>query len=109
MLLVPGEKLYTTWMTSTNGVDHAITDEAFTAQRPEPETVCGKVVYLAPMETPPGPRCAQCTAFLAARESLRDLPQTPWRTATAQTAVPVGASAAHSVSGGRAGRPVHVP
>lgn len=69
------ERLFTTWMTSTDGVDHAVTDEEFHDRRPEPEAVCGAVIMLASMEAPPGPRCARCTAFLAARDTLRDLPQ----------------------------------
>jgi hypothetical protein len=68
-----GEKIFTTWLTSSDGADHAVTDEEFTAHSPEPATVCGDVVLLAPMEAPPGPKCARCLAFLAARESLRDL------------------------------------
>jgi hypothetical protein len=67
--------LFTTWLTSTDRVDHAVTDEQFHDNRPEPEAVCGAVIMLAPMEAPPGPRCARCTAFLTARESLRDLEQ----------------------------------
>jgi predicted anti-sigma-YlaC factor YlaD len=70
-----GDKLFTTWLTSTDRVDHAVTDEEFTAHTPEPEAVCGAVILLAPMEAPPGPRCARCTAFLCARDSLRDLQQ----------------------------------
>lgn len=69
------ERLFTTWLTSADRIDHAVTDEQFTANTPEPEAVCGATILLAPMESPPGPRCARCTAFLAARESLRDLPQ----------------------------------
>lgn len=69
------ERLFTTWLTSTDRVDHAVTDEEFTAHTPEPEAVCGVVILLAPMETPPGPHCARCTAFLLARESLPDLDQ----------------------------------
>jgi len=69
------ERLFTTWLTSTDRVDHAVTDEEFHDRRPEPEAVCGAVITLAPMEAPPGPHCAQCTAYLAARASLRDLPQ----------------------------------
>lgn len=72
---VSGEKIFTTWLTSTDRVDHAVTDEEFYVNRPEPEAVCGAVITLAPMETPPGPRCARCTAYLTARESLRDLEQ----------------------------------
>ena len=75
--LVPGvrvpERLFTAWMTASDGLDHAVTDEQFHDHRPEPEAVCGAVIMLASMETPPGPRCARCRAFLAARESLRDL------------------------------------
>jgi hypothetical protein len=70
-----GDRVFTTWLTSTDRVDHAVTDEEFTAHTPEPEAVCGAVILLAPMETPPGPYCARCMAFLAARESLRDLDQ----------------------------------
>lgn len=70
-----GDKIFTTWLTSTDRVDHAVTDEEFTARTPEPKAVCGAVILLAPMETPPGPRCARCAAFLAARESMRDLEQ----------------------------------
>ncbi|MFC0436617.1 hypothetical protein [Kutzneria buriramensis] len=69
------QKLFTAWMTSTDRVDHAVSDEEFAANRPEPEAMCGAVIMLASMETPPGPRCARCTAFLAARESLRGLEQ----------------------------------
>ncbi|REH50055.1 hypothetical protein BCF44_104323 [Kutzneria buriramensis] len=67
--------LFTTWLTSSDRVDHAVTDEQFHDNRPEPETVCGVTILLAPMETPPGPRCARCTAFLAARASLSGLEQ----------------------------------
>jgi hypothetical protein len=69
------ERLFTTWLTSADRIDHAVTDEQFTANTPEPEAVCGATILLAPMESPPGPRCARCTAFLAARASLRDLDQ----------------------------------
>lgn len=68
-------RIFTTWLTSTDRVDHAVTDEEFHDNRPEPEAVCGAVITLAPLETPPGPRCARCTAFLMARESFRDLSQ----------------------------------
>jgi hypothetical protein len=69
------DRIFTTWLTSTDRIDHAVTDEEFHDNRPEPEAVCGAVIMLAPMETPPGPRCARCTAFLTARASLRDLEQ----------------------------------
>jgi hypothetical protein len=51
------------------------TDEEFHDNRPEPAAVCGEVITLASMETPPGPRCVQCAAFLTAREELRDVGQ----------------------------------
>lgn len=69
------KRIFTTWLTSTDGVDHAVTDEEFHDHRPEPKAVCGAVIMLTPMETPPGPHCARCTAFLTARESMRDLDQ----------------------------------
>jgi hypothetical protein len=65
------EQLFTPWMTSTSdGVDHAVTDEEFTERRPEPESVCGVVVLLGPLEQAPGPRCPRCVAFLKARATL---------------------------------------
>jgi hypothetical protein len=77
--LVPGpresERLFTAWMTASDGQDHAITDEEFAAHRPEPEAVCGAVVRLAAMETPPGPRCPRCAAYVGARQSMRDMSQ----------------------------------
>jgi hypothetical protein len=70
------EQLFTAWMTSTtDGRDHAVTDEEFTEHRPEPGAVCGAVLYLAPMEQAPGPRCPRCVAFLEARATLRPLDQ----------------------------------
>lgn len=66
-------ELFTTWLTSTDRIDHAVSDEQFYDHRPEPEAVCGVVIMLAPMETPPGPRCVRCSTFLTARESLRGL------------------------------------
>lgn len=70
----PG-RLFTTWLTSVDRVDHAVTDEEFTEHTPEPEAVCGAVILLAPMEWAPGPHCPRCLAFLCARDSLRDLPE----------------------------------
>jgi hypothetical protein len=72
----PGERIFTAWMTSTSdGLDHAVTDEEFTERRPEPESVCGVVVPLGPLEQAPGLRCPQCVAFLEARASLPSLQQ----------------------------------
>ena len=69
------QRIFTTWLTSADRIDHAVTDEEFHDHRPEPEAVCGSVIVLAPMETPPGPQCTRCVAFLNVRESLRDLGQ----------------------------------
>lgn len=62
----PGERIFTAWMTSTDGLDHAVTDEEFHDHRPEPQAVCGAVILLAPMEASPGPYCPGCLAFLDA-------------------------------------------
>lgn len=73
-----GERIFTTWFTSTvDGRDHAVTDEEFAERRPEPEAVCGLVIMLAPMTCPNGECCPRCVAYLRARESLRDLDQRP--------------------------------
>ncbi|MFC0540456.1 hypothetical protein [Kutzneria chonburiensis] len=69
------DRIFMTWLTSMDRVDHAVTDEEFHDNRPEPEAVCGDVITLAPMETPSGPRCVRCAAFLTARESFRDVGQ----------------------------------
>src|SRR5882757_4900744 len=67
----PGEKIFTTWLTSMDRVDHAVTDEEYTEHSPEPQAVCGAVILLAPMEAPPGPLCAGCSEFLTACESTQ--------------------------------------
>ncbi|MFI9381857.1 hypothetical protein [Kutzneria sp. NPDC052558] len=61
------ERIFTAWLTSADRVDHAVTDEQFHDNRPEPEAVCGDVILLAAMETPPGPVCPRCAAVLQAR------------------------------------------
>jgi hypothetical protein len=72
--VLPGSsQIFTTWFTSvTDALDHAVTDEEFTAHRPRPEAICGAVVVLGPLVCPPRPHCPRCTAFLRARQSLRD-------------------------------------
>jgi hypothetical protein len=71
-----GERLFTAWFTSSaDWVDHAVTDEEFAEHRPEPATVCGAVIMLAPMESPPGRRCPRCVAFLRALGTAEDLHQ----------------------------------
>lgn len=72
------DQLFTAWMTSTtDGHDHAVTDEEFHDHRPEPEAVCGAVLYLAPMEQAPGRRCERCVAFLEGRPAALRVVQVP--------------------------------
>jgi hypothetical protein len=71
-----GQRIFTTWFTSmADALDHAVTDEEFTAHRPQPEAVCGRVVVLGPLVCPPRPVCPRCMAFLRARQTLRDFDQ----------------------------------
>lgn len=72
-------RLFITWYTCADGVDHAVTDEEFAAHRPEPAAVCGPVVRLAPMEASPGPLCPACwltvqsaAAVVVSRHTLPD-------------------------------------
>src|SRR5438876_436720 len=55
---MPGEQLFTAWFTSTDRLDHAVTDEEFHDHRPEPEAVCGAVILLGRGRTRPllGPK-----------------------------------------------------
>lgn len=69
-----GERLFTAWFTSSvDWADHAVTDEEFVEHRPEPTAVCGTVIMLAPMESPPGQRCPRCVAFLRAQQTAEVL------------------------------------
>lgn len=59
--------LFTTWFTSlADGLDHAVTDEAFAEHRAEPTALCEAVIAWAPMELAPGPRCEGCLVILRA-------------------------------------------
>lgn len=63
-MTVTGERLFTTWVTSLDGVDHAVTDEEFAARLAENRgvfvAVCGKSFLPGPMEGAPGPPCGPC-------------------------------------------------
>lgn len=58
------ERLYTTWLTSVDGMDHAVTDEMMAAGvrscRGQFSTVCQDVVTAAFLVVPPGRRCPRC-------------------------------------------------
>lgn len=88
------ERWLTTWVTSTDNIDHIVTDEenviggrTYYGTR---RAICGVEFHTGSMETPPGWTCQECfdicrahtRAYLA--EKLRDIPQgrkrvSPWR------------------------------
>lgn len=62
------QRLFTTWVTSLDGVDHAVTDEECTARLIQNRgvfvAVCGEDFLPGPMEGAPGPPCSRCVGFL---------------------------------------------
>jgi hypothetical protein len=72
---VSSGRLFTTWVTSLDCVDHAVTDEECTVRlivnRGEFVAVCGAVFLPGPMEGEPEPPCPRCVAFLRARVEMR--------------------------------------
>lgn len=61
-------RLFTTWFTSGGDrLDHAVTDEAFVANRYDPKAVCGAIVSLMPMAYPNQSRCPRCAAIVDGR------------------------------------------
>lgn len=74
---VSSGRLFTTWVTSLDGVDHAVTDEECTVRLLENRgvfvAVCGAVFLPGPMEGEPGPPCPRCVAFLRARVEMRSV------------------------------------
>lgn len=58
------KRLFTTWLTSVDGVDHAITDEMMAVGvrscRGQFTTVCQDIVTAAFLVVPPGRRCPRC-------------------------------------------------
>jgi len=70
------ERLFTTWVTSLDQVDHAVTDEEFAARLIEGRgvfvAVCGMSFLPGPMEGVPGPPCGSCVDVVQnAAEALR--------------------------------------
>lgn len=66
---------YVTWHRSeVDGLDHAVTDEAFARGRDDDlgryEGLCGHVVLPFSMLVPPGRPCDRCKAYLSARSTL---------------------------------------
>lgn len=62
---VASVRLFITWFTSiADGLDHAVTDEAFAENRGAPTTFCGAVIEWGPMELPSGPLCEACRGVL---------------------------------------------
>ncbi|HWC82484.1 MAG TPA: hypothetical protein VG756_21240 [Pseudonocardiaceae bacterium] len=59
-----GSRLFTTWLTSVDGVDHAITDEMMAAGIQSCTgrfaAVCREIVTAAFLIAPPGKRCPYC-------------------------------------------------
>lgn len=76
-MTVTGERLFTTWVTSLDCVDHAVTDEECAARLEEQRggvfvAVCGTSFLPGPMEGAPGPPCGTCVDVLRnAAEALR--------------------------------------
>lgn len=71
--------LRSVWLTSAEGVDHAVTDDEIAAGRVLGRYValCGATVVAASMSAPPGLRCPRCVVFLRARATLRELGAAP--------------------------------
>jgi hypothetical protein len=66
-------RLFTTWFTSGGDrLDHAVTDEAFVANRYDPKAVCSAIVSLMPMAYPNQRHCPRCTALLDAHRVAPD-------------------------------------
>jgi hypothetical protein len=67
--------LYVTWSRCVaDNHDHAVTDEEFArgvrGQRGQFSALCGHRLLIASSLMPPGPPCARCRAYLAARATL---------------------------------------
>lgn len=65
------ERLFTTWITSLDRVDHAVTDEECAARLAEARgsfrAVCGLAFLPGAMEEEPQPPCRRCVARLHTR------------------------------------------
>jgi hypothetical protein len=76
-----GSRLFTTWVTSLDRVDHAVTDEECTARlihnRGVFAAVCGAEFLPGPMEREPGPPCPRCVGFLLDAGKASQRPSEP--------------------------------
>ena len=74
-------RLFTTWLTAEDGVDHAITDEMMAAGIQSCTgrfaTVCREVVSAAFLVVPPGRRCPRCRSAVAPEPVVPAQPQPP--------------------------------
>jgi hypothetical protein len=77
-------RLFTTWVTSLDRVDHAVTDEECTARLIENRgafvAVCGAEFLPGPMEGAPEPPCSRCVGLLliaggASQQPEREAPE----------------------------------
>lgn len=71
----PEDRLFTTWITTEDGIDHAVTDEMMAAGIQSLDgrfsAVCSEVVSAAFLVVPPGRECARCRAALGSRSCAR--------------------------------------
>lgn len=74
-------RLFTTWLTSVDGVDHAVTDEDMAAGVNALDgrfpAVCAEIVTAASLLVPPGNRCPRCRAVVAPSDRVgeRSIPR----------------------------------
>jgi hypothetical protein len=63
------DALFTTWVTSVNGIDHAVTDEnvaaGINALDGRFPAVCAEIVMAAFLVMPPGSQCPRCREVVA--------------------------------------------
>ena len=75
------DRLFTTWLTAEDGVDHAITDEMMAAGIQSCTgrfaTVCREIVSAAFLVMPPGRRCPRCRSAVAPEPAPPAQPQPP--------------------------------
>lgn len=61
-------RIFAVWVTGSDGLDHAVRDDAMVAGIDEGhgryQAVCGALVSAAPMIEPPGRRCRRCSEQL---------------------------------------------
>ncbi len=78
---VTDERLFTTWVTSLDRIDHAVTDEEYAVRLFENRgvfvAVCGTEFLPGPMESAPGPPCLRCMKSLDANKAASQRPLEP--------------------------------